>query len=627
MKNLAVKDFWKYCKRKYYNAPLNWQINVVIGFIILVTILTITIITYVRSVSYIKQSLKETGLILLKETANKIDSRLKLIENTALMISNDSRIQNYTGGKENITESEINKYLISSLSFNKYDVQEGGMTYVQNLIDDIILMTEKGTVIARRIHFSTYDIRSQLDNYWFRKALKNKGKLIWTDCFYNDTAEQISKDTRGNLDAQLNQFMLIRYMMNEKTFEDIGYLAISINLENLSRLIDNITFGKNGKLYIIDANGKVLASKDRSQLLKTVNFNPETMSAVTHTRSEHRFFQGLIGQEQYFIFAAPLSINDWKLIVTLPAGELANAVSGTLFSVVFIGIISFFVITFISTFILNNISFPLKKILTTIKEIRKGDLSQKVNVNGCIEVNQLSTEFNFMLDKINNLLSTIVDEQNALRKSQLKALRAQINPHFLYNTLDSIKWLICSGDHDKAAKLISSLSSFFRLGLSGGNEEILIKEEIEHVRNYLFIQKLRCGENLSYLIDVEPEIEDLKTPKLILQPIVENAIMHGLNQKEGQGLIKIIVRRKDPQTILYEIIDTGKGMKPEKLDALNQKIKAPLLQSTAERHGYAVRNVNQRIKLSYGEKYGICYKSKYNTGTKACITIPAVPGP
>ncbi|WP_198543921.1 sensor histidine kinase [Petroclostridium xylanilyticum] len=622
MFNVKISNFYEHCKQKYYDYPLNLQINVIIGFIILATIAIITAITYIKSFNYIKESFKETGLLILQETTDKINARLKLVENTALMISTDSRIQDYLDSSKSVSESEVGKYLNSCIDFNKYDIHDKGLTYIQNLIDDIIFVTHESTVIARRLHFTAYNFRNHLGNEWFQNAYQAKGKLVWTNCFYNNSAEQILKNSNTDINAQLNQFMLIRYIVNEKNFKDIGYIAISINLENMSRLIDNIRFGKHGNLYIINESGNILASENRGQLLKTIEFDKNTMNRVMSYNGSQSFFEGTVGKEQSFIFSAPLSINNWKLIITIPVSELKNSVSSTLLSIISIGILSFFVIASISTFILNNVSHPLKKIVTSIKEIRNGNLSQKVNVKGCLEVNQLSTEFNFMIDKINSLLDKIVDEQKALRKSELKALRAQINPHFLYNTLDSIKWLVLSGNAHKASKLIASLSTFFRIGLSGGSEEILIKEEVEHAKHYLFIQKLRCGEMMDYLIDVEPEIEQLKTPKLILQPIVENAIIHGLNKKEGNGFIKIIVKKRDDRTIAYEITDNGIGMKPEELEELNVKINDPLLQSTAGNHGYAIRNVNQRIKLCYGDGYGITYKSKYNVGTKVTVTIP-----
>lgn len=614
-----------YCKvnNKFKTYPLNLQINITIGIIILLTVSSITAFTYFNTLNQIKNNFKDTGLLILQETMDKINSRFKLIENTIMMISNDSRIMNF-GLDKDINENEINKYLNSCYEFNKYDTHQEGLAYVQNLIDDIIFINDSSIVIARRLHFTSYNIRSQLGNEWFKKAYKNKGKLIWTDCFINSSSQQLLGKDNDEFNSRLNNFMLIRYVVNEKNFEDVGYIAISVNLENLSKLIDNIKFGKNGNLYIINSAGGILASEDRSLILKKINFDDESMQKISDSSNDQIFFEGTIGQKKYFIYHAPLSINNWKLILTIPVKEMEDSVSSTLLSVLLIGMLSFIVVTAITTLVLNNMSHPLKKILMAIKETRDGNFSHKVDVQGCMEVNQLSTEFNFMLEKINSLLDKIVDEQKALRKSELKALRAQINPHFLYNTLDSIKWLIFSGDSAKASELASALSTFFRIGLSGGNEEIPIRDEVEHVKYYLFIQKLRCGDNMNYLIDMDPDVENLKTPNLILQPVVENAILHGLNRKEGTWLIKLIARKADSQTVVFEITDNGIGMTPEDLEKLNAQIKDPLIQRTAGNHGYAMRNVNQRIKLSYGDNYGIAYKSKYGVGTKVTITIPAI---
>jgi len=619
-----ISSAFRWIKQKIYSYPLNLQINIAIGVIILITIFLILTITYVNTFNQTKENFKETGLLILQETMDKINSRLKLAENTAIMISNDSRILNYTYSSNSTSEAEISRYLNNCLDFNKYDTHEEGLAYIENLIDDIIFISEKSIIITRKLNFTSYNIRRELNNEWFKKAYFNKGRLIWSDYFYNSSSEQLVKSTSSELNSRLNQFMLIRYIVNEKTSEDVGYIALSINFENLSRLIDNIKVGKAGNLFVIDNKGTILACEDRAQILKTINFDGQTMKKVLSTSSNINFFEGKIDNRNYFIFHAPLSINNWKLVLTIPVKELEESVSSTLFSISIVGVLSFIVITAISTLVLNNMSHPLKEILASIKQTRDGNLSQKVDVQGCMEVKQLSTEFNFMLDKINSLLERIVEEQKVLRKAELKALRAQINPHFLYNTLDSIKWLICSGDGKKASELATSLSTFFRLSLSGGNEEIPIRDEVEHVRHYLFIQKLRCGDNMNYILDIDAEIENFKTPKLILQPIVENALFHGLNKKEGAGLIKIVAKRKDEQTIIFEVFDDGLGMSPEELDSLNQRINDPLLQSTAGSHGYAIRNVNQRIKLSYGDKYGIHYKSKYNVGTKVSVTIPVI---
>ncbi|MBC2579499.1 sensor histidine kinase [Clostridium sp. DJ247] len=618
-KTYICKPF-KCIKDRYYNYSLNLQINIIIGLITLVAIIFIISIYYIRTLNYAEKTFIDNGNIMLQETVDKVNSRLKLVENTVYMLSTDSRIQDY----KKVTENDINSYLNNCIYFNNYEIHQNGISSVNNLIDDIIFVTDKNTFIAKRLHFTVYNIHKQLENQWFKQAFNNKETLVWTSCSYNESTESILKINEGELIAKLNQFMLILYVQNYKTFENIGYVAASVNSENMCKLIDNIKFGEKGCLYIIDDKGKIIASKDRNKLLKNIHFDSYSVNQILKNNNNQAHFKGKIDKDSYFIFDAPLSINNWKLIITIPVTEVHSSTKVVLLSIIIIGIMCFLVIIAISTLILKNLSLPLKKVLKSIEETRKGNFTQKLDIKGCFEVNQLSTEFNFMLDKINNLLNQIVDKQKAVNKSELKALRAQINPHFLYNTLDSIKWLTISSDTEKASELTTALSTFFRIGLSGGNEEVSIRDEVEHIRQYLFIQKLRCGERLDYVIDVDSNIENMKTLKLILQPIVENAIYHGLDKSETGGFIKVLIKKINNTTIVYEIFDNGKGMSPQALELLTKKIQDPLIENTADHHGYAIRNVNQRIKLSYGDEYGIVYKSKYEIGTKVIVSIPLI---
>lgn len=606
---------------KFKSLPLNLQLNLVIGSIILIVMAILTTTIYMNSFNYIKKNYEETGRLILQETVEKIDSRLKLAENTAFMISSDSRIQNFNSRSTSI--SEVNSYLNDCIDFNRYETFENGTTNrMQNIIDDIIFINDDSTIIARKINFTSYNIKNQLSEEWLKKAYAEKGKLVWTNILYNKTAELKNADNSNVYKSQLSHFMLIRYIFNEKSLYDIGYIAISINLEKFSNLIENISLGKSGKIFVIDESGKIIASKEKDRLLENVDMNSDAMKNIFSTKNNSGFFEGSIDKKQFVVFHAPLSINNWRLVIAMPLSELKASVSKTLLSTVLIGLLSFVIITSIISLILNNLSKPLKKMLSAINKIKKGDLNQRVNIQGCFEVNQLCVEFNFMLEKINSLLHRIVEEERALRKSELKNLRAQINPHFLYNTLDSIRWLVKSGNSQKSTTLLVSLSSFFRIGLSGGNDEILIGEEVEHVRQYLIIQKIRCDEKFDYLIYVDPDLAEVKTLKLILQPIVENAILHGLTPLVNSGSIKIVISKKDSYTVNFEISDNGIGITPEELENLNSKINSPMLQNTAGSHGYAMRNINQRIKLNYGDEYGIKIQSSYGKGVMVTISIP-----
>lgn len=612
----------KYLKN-FRSYPLSIQMNITIGFIILATILLLTCFTYFHTLNQTKDNFKQNGLLILQETMDKINSRFRLIENTVEMISNDSRVLDY--GNELIETSsdiEVERYLNSCYNFNQFDLHNEGMSYVKNLIDDILLITDKDYLIVRKLHFSSYNILSYLESDWFKLAYENKGKSLWTDHFLNMPSKQLIY-SKHNVDPLVNNFMHIRYIFDEKRQRDVGWVAISMNLENLSQLIENIQFGQEGRLYITDKEGTIIASKDRTQILSRLNLTDNDFKHLFNGGTNGNFFESKIEGVPYFIYHTPLAINGWRLVMTLPITEVEASFYQTVATLIAMALTAVIIITIISSMVLHSITNPLKKMLYSIQKTRKGDITKKVDVSGCMEVNELCTEFNYMLDTIQDLLNKIMEEQKALRRSELKTLRSQINPHFLYNTLDSIKWLIYSNDGEKASQLISALSTFFRIGLSGGRDEIKIGDEVEHVRQFLFIQKMRAGDKLNYLIDVDTDVDldNFMTPKLILQPIVENSILHGINKKECNGIIKLLIKKTE-DSILFEITDNGMGMKPSDLEQLKRLITDHSSRITTKNHGLAVWNVNQRIKLAYGQKYGLSFESKYGVGTKVVISIP-----
>ena len=227
---------------------------------------------------------------------------------------------------------------------------------------------------------------------------------------------------------------------------------------------------------------------------------------------------------------------------------------------------------------------------------------------------------------IKNIMQLIEDkqkEQKALQKAELKALQAQINPHFLYNTLDAIVWMTETNNNDKVVEITKAFSSFFRITLSKGNEWITLAEEIEHTRSYLIIQRMRYRDILSYEIDVDDSILKCRILKLILQPIVENALYHGIKNKRNPGSIIVRASRYGDEKILLEVIDDGNGMTEERLREVVAYINADNSVSR-KNEGYGLRNVNQRIKLYYGKQYGLSIKSEYKKGTHVSVIIPLV---
>jgi two-component system sensor histidine kinase YesM len=250
-----------------------------------------------------------------------------------------------------------------------------------------------------------------------------------------------------------------------------------------------------------------------------------------------------------------------------------------------------------------------------MERIEMGEINTAVSVTGQKEIVMLGRSFNRMIDKIRELMDRIVKEQREKRKTELRALQNQINPHFLYNSLDSIVWL---AEHDRSEDVITTviaLARFFRLSISGGAIFIPVKDEVEHVKNYLTIQSIRYMKKIDFKFDIQDSIKEKIVMKLILQPIVENAIHHGL-EDEG-GWIKIIGRESD-SSIIFEIINSGYGVSEKRLKEMNRFFQG----KTDTGVGVGLRNVTQRLKLYYGDSAGIFIHCNENDETIVTVTIP-----
>ncbi|MCQ2505605.1 MAG: sensor histidine kinase [Lachnospiraceae bacterium] len=273
----------------------------------------------------------------------------------------------------------------------------------------------------------------------------------------------------------------------------------------------------------------------------------------------------------------------------------------------------------LSYLIPRSITRPITEITKITDEVAKGNLEVHADEYSGSEAMILADSINVMIDKINTLLVQIKQEQLSLRKAEFELLQAQINPHFLYNTLDAIVWLAESNEQKKVVEMVGNLSSFFRTSLNQGREIVSIKDEVEHARSYLSIQKVRYQDILNYEINVCEEILDCEMPKLSIQPFVENALYHGIKEKRGGGTIVISGYVSEDNKAVIEVCDDGAGMSEERLEEVLFELEHP---GEKERSIYGMYNVSQRVKLNYGREYGVEIESVAKVGTKARIVIP-----
>ena len=270
----------------------------------------------------------------------------------------------------------------------------------------------------------------------------------------------------------------------------------------------------------------------------------------------------------------------------------------------------------------RSIYTPIKKLHDVTKTITQNDLQALVTSDNADEITELGMSFNIMIGKIRELLSSKIREQENLKKAEMRALQSQINPHFLYNTLDTIIWMAEAGKTSQIVDVVSALSNFFRISLSKGRDWVTIEEEIERIKSYLIIQKIRYRDILDFKIEMDESVAKHTVLKLILQPLVENALYHGIKNKREGGTIIVRAMPNNGSEVLLQVEDNGIGFTPDKLDQLRAEL-ADNSGDIKQESGFGIGNVNQRIKLYYGKQYGLAVRSAYHTGTCVSFIIPA----
>ena len=392
-----------------------------------------------------------------------------------------------------------------------------------------------------------------------------------------------------------------------------GILLIHLNYTGLKLLLDGVTLGNEGYIYLIDGNGEIIYHP-RAQLIDS-GLEHENNRAVSEYRDG--IYQETFHGEERVITVKSVGYTGWKLIGVAPRQTVSLNSLKTQLLVVFVAAFILFLMSLVNSYISSRITTPIRKLELSVNEIEKGNLNAKVDAEGSYEIRHLGQSVQNMAKQIQVLMADIVSEHEKKRKQEFDTLQSQINPHFLYNTLDIIVWMIENEKPDQAVKAVTALARFFRISLSRGKSIITVKDELEHVRNYLMIQHMRFKNRFSYTIEAEDEVLELVSLKLMLQPLVENAIYHGMEFMDGDGEI-FISAWKEGEDLYLKVSDNGLGMTEEQVARLFSD--TPHTGSS----GIGVKNVNERIRLYFGSEYGLSIESEPDEGTVVTIHLPAV---
>ena len=398
-----------------------------------------------------------------------------------------------------------------------------------------------------------------------------------------------------------------------------GVLLVDMNFSGIEQICKDVSFfDGQGYLYLIDGNGEIIYHP-RQQLLYAGLQEENNLMAAGYSDGTHtEIFQSQRRQ----VTVKTVGYTGWKLVGVVPAETLRDNYSQLLLFALFIVSFSIFLLVFVNLRLSEWITAPMKKLDHAVRELEKGVESVDFNVDGPYEVEHLSHSVQSMISTMRHLMEDVLRQEEEKRRSELDVLQSQINPHFLYNTLDSVVWMTENGRTQEAVVMLTALARFFRISLSKGSNIIPIGDEIEHARNYLTIQKMRYKNKFSADISVEPGVEKLYTIKLIIQPILENAIYHGMEYADGDGEIHIRAFREE-ETVVIEVEDNGPGMSEEIVEQLlkpTRDVSVP----KAKGSGIGFRNVHQRIQLTFGSAYGLTIRSEPDNGTVVRICLPVL---
>ncbi|MBF0786518.1 MULTISPECIES: sensor histidine kinase [unclassified Streptococcus] len=467
---------------------------------------------------------------------------------------------------------------------------------------DTVLSTDRDLVSAVLVTKSGYLVAT--DEATSMKTSSDMMKEPWYQAAIQEGAMPVLTPARQNLSESSDKWVVsITQEVVDTKGDNLAVIRLDIAYDTLSRYLDSLQLGANGFTFIINHNHEFVYHPQKS----VFSSSQEMKALEPYILAEN----GYVNQGASYVYQYQISQSDWVMIGVASMENLHQLQGQIMMSFVGTGLLALGICFLGIWFILRHWIKPLRDLQETILAIGNGDASLRAREEGAPELVDLAYRFNCMLDQIDKLMRAVKEEEQNVRKYELQALSSQINPHFLYNTLDTIVWMAEFNNSKKVVDVTKSLAKYFRLALNQGNEQISLKDEIDHVRQYLFIQKQRYGKKLTFEIEEDARFDEFQLPKLVLQPLVENAIYHGIKEIKGQGLVRVSVEEQG-SFLVVSIYDNGRGFTVhDTMENLLVKL-----------GGVGLKNVNQRLRLQFGEQYKMLIDSKENSHTLISLFFP-----
>jgi two-component system sensor histidine kinase YesM len=588
----------KWVFQMFKSRGLRFKLLLYFITLILLPVATLGIIGNLVSVRTLEKEANNHTTQTIEQVKKNVDFYIQNVKQTIQLISlNPETIQflntnsNTPSEQRQSTEADVRRLL-------------SNFTSIHPEIAGIIIVNQKDMDISNEMYRVSRD--PLINEEWYKKAMEQPSQL-----------QLISKPIGRNITTRVNYspddvLSVMQAIPNPETGAYQGVVLIDFKLATIEGVIRDITLGKSGFIFMIDNLGEIVYAPENPVVYRV---RAEWMRQP----KEHSIVKK-IGNERYQIIYTLSDFTQWKTVGVFSLNETLQDVTNLREVSYVLGGLTIVLAVATAMYFTRSIVQPIGKLRKLMRRAEAGDLAVHFESANQDEIGQLGRSFNRMIIEIRKLIDLVYEEQKKKREAELKIMQAQIKPHFLYNTLDTIQWMAQERKADDVVVMIIALTNLFRIGLSKGKESITVSEEMEHIKSYLFIQKARYESKLNYEINIDPEVRQEIVIKLTLQPLVENAIYHGIKARRGEGHIKIDVYRVDNKLCL-SVMDNGAGIPPEKLKKL-QAVLSGVNTGEEELLGFGLFNVHERIRLVYGEQYGVQIYSSIGEGTKVDVWYP-----
>ncbi|OXS60497.1 hypothetical protein B1A99_08735 [Cohnella sp. CIP 111063] len=605
MKPNSIQRFFR--SAAAYLQLIKWKLFISYVILSVLPISVISVVLYSQATKTIENKIAVYSRQIIYQTVGKLDGKLESVQDLSLQIVADAGFQERLERVRKQTDSEL---------------ATREMKDVERELDRII--GSRSDVVGAEIVLSGSDRVMSSGEYLvsprelgndpaYSELMSQSGAYAWKGAV-NYASSQV---------LYPNISILMRKIKSLHSGEDIGVLVMGIKEFALADTYSYIDLGPTGFVFVVDSDRRLVSHLDKSELNRVSDY-PFISRIVRSSVDESRTFPSYLDDRKVLVSYGVSELADWYMVSVVPYDYLTEDIGQIRTVSVRLGLILLLISVFVSFYISSTISRPAEVLVRAMRRVESGDLSVNVSLRTGNEIGMLGGHFNHMVRRMNELIKRVYESELVKKEAEVKALQSQINPHFLYNTLSIIDSMASIKKEKEISELAQRLSDIFRYSISG-NDVSTIREEINQVERYLYIQKIRYKDKISETIEVDPETEKGLITKLLLQPIVENAIVHGICKSRTPGHLTIKVYLSSEETLKIEVADDGAGMSRERLKEVQNRLRE------ADRHSLSVEprdgnigiaNVHRRIRHTFGEEYGLEIDSEPGKGTRVVMKIP-----